>query len=296
MLLDGVPGSSQPRHRRLPGRARAPARHRQRRGRRAHARRRRARPRSPSEYGTPLVVYDEATLRAAGARLPRGGARTRSSSTGRRRSRTSRCMRLLAEEGIGADVSTLGELAFAQRAGIAGRPHRRPRQQQVGRGARGGRRGRRRWSCSTRSSEIDRARAGRRDGACSCESRPGIDADTHEAIKTGHHGSKFGLPPDDALEAIAARPRRARWPARPRRLAADATSARRRSPSTGSPASPPAPRAELGWEPRSSTSAAGSASATCSTSRARRRGVRRRRCSSELDARLGSSTSCRARG
>ena len=23
----------------------------------------------------------------------------------------------------------------------------------------------------------------------------GVDADTHEAIRTGHHGSKFGLPP-----------------------------------------------------------------------------------------------------
>src|ERR1044072_3183146 len=29
-------------------------------------------------------------------------------------------MRLLAEEGLGADVSTLGELAFARRAGIEG--------------------------------------------------------------------------------------------------------------------------------------------------------------------------------
>jgi phosphatidylglycerophosphate synthase len=32
---------------------------------------------------------------------------------------------------------------------------------------------------------------------------PGIDADTHVAIKTGYHGSKFGLPPDQAVEAIA---------------------------------------------------------------------------------------------
>jgi diaminopimelate decarboxylase len=31
---------------------------------------------------------------------------------------------------------------------------------------------------------------------------PGIEADTHEAVKTAHHGSKFGLPPDDAAEAI----------------------------------------------------------------------------------------------
>jgi diaminopimelate decarboxylase len=31
----------------------------------------------------------------------------------------------------------------------------------------------------------------------------GVDADTHEAIVTGHHGSKFGLPPEQALTAIA---------------------------------------------------------------------------------------------
>jgi diaminopimelate decarboxylase len=35
---------------------------------------------------------------------------------------------------------------------------------------------------------------------------PGIEADTHEAVKTAHHGSKFGLPPDDALEALRAAP------------------------------------------------------------------------------------------
>ncbi len=32
---------------------------------------------------------------------------------------------------------------------------------------------------------------------------PGIEADTHDAIKTGHHGSKFGVPPEDAIEVIA---------------------------------------------------------------------------------------------
>src|SRR5918996_1634123 len=30
----------------------------------------------------------------------------------------------------------------------------------------------------------------------------GVEADTHEAIQTGHHGSKFGLPPDAALRTI----------------------------------------------------------------------------------------------
>jgi diaminopimelate decarboxylase len=31
---------------------------------------------------------------------------------------------------------------------------------------------------------------------------PGIEADTHEAVRTAHHGSKFGLAPDDALELL----------------------------------------------------------------------------------------------
>ena len=36
----------------------------------------------------------------------------------------------------------------------------------------------------------------------------GVDADTHEAIVTGHHGSKFGLPPAEARGAVAERSRR----------------------------------------------------------------------------------------
>ena len=33
---------------------------------------------------------------------------------------------------------------------------------------------------------------------------PGVEAETHEAIRTGHRGSKFGLDADDALEAARA--------------------------------------------------------------------------------------------
>ena len=32
---------------------------------------------------------------------------------------------------------------------------------------------------------------------------PGVDADTHPSIRTAHEGSKFGLPPEQALEALA---------------------------------------------------------------------------------------------
>ena len=77
--------------------------------------------------------------------------RTRSSSTGRRRFRRSRCSRLLAEEGLGADVSTSGELAFALAAGIAGEQivvHGNNKEDELLAVAG---RGRARSSCSTRS-------------------------------------------------------------------------------------------------------------------------------------------------
>ena len=69
-----------------------------------------------------------------------------------------------------------------------------------------------------RRGALRRARRARRGGARGAAGvrralvrvTPGIDADTHEAIRTAHHGSKFGLPPDDALEAVAEAQSRAR--------------------------------------------------------------------------------------
>ena len=173
-----------------------------------------------------------------GARLPRGGAGRARLSTGRRRSRTSRVMRILAEEGIGADVSTLGELRFAQAAGIGGDASSStattsPREELARRGR--DRRARRR-----------RLARGGRPGARGCgvsrtliRVTPGIEADTHETIRTGHHGSKFGLTPDDALEALRRAPGD-RGPPRPHRLAAPRS---RRGPARRSTGSPPSRRA-----------------------------------------------------
>ena len=127
----------------------------------------------------------------------------RSSSTGRRRSRRSRCCALLAEEGLGADVSTVGELEFALRRRDRRRAPGRARQQQGGRappaapptpGA----------LIVARLARRARPRAGARRRTLPVRVTPGIEADTHEAVKTAHHGSKFGLPPDDAVEALAA--------------------------------------------------------------------------------------------
>src|SRR5436305_10130827 len=71
------------------------------------------------EHGTPLVVYDEATLRAQ-ARAYRSAAPGAAVFYGTKAFPSIELLRLFADEGLGADVSTVGELAFAQRAGIAG--------------------------------------------------------------------------------------------------------------------------------------------------------------------------------
>jgi diaminopimelate decarboxylase len=69
------------------------------------------------EYGTPLVVYCEETIRSA-ARAWRAGAPEATIVYGTKAFPNVAIMRLLVEEGIGADVSTLGELRYAQAAGV----------------------------------------------------------------------------------------------------------------------------------------------------------------------------------
>src|SRR5918995_903414 len=70
-------------------------------------------------FGTPLVVYSEPSLRER-ARMFLRAAPGALVVYGTKAFSNVAVMRLLAEEGIGADVSTLGELAFARRAGIEG--------------------------------------------------------------------------------------------------------------------------------------------------------------------------------
>ena len=151
------------------------------------------------EFGTPLVVYDEATLRAQ-ARAYRAAAPDAFIAYGTKAFPNVAIMRLLAEEGIGADVSTLGELRFAETAGISG-------DRLVVHG--------------NNKSEEELAAAAELDALVVLDSleeieratnagvqrtlirfTPGIEADTHAAIRTAHHGSKFGLPAHDLIEAI----------------------------------------------------------------------------------------------
>ena len=111
-------------------------------------------------------------------------------------------MRLLAAEGLGADVSTRGELEFALRAGVPGERlifHGNNKSDEELRAAADA------GALVVLDSleEVDRARdAG--VGTVLVRVTPGIEAETHEAIRTAHTESKFGLAPDEAVAAVAA--------------------------------------------------------------------------------------------
>ena len=115
-------------------------------------------------------------------------------------------LRLFAEEGLGCDVASGGELHLALHAGFA--PERIY--------LHGNAKSRAELAMAVEAGVgtivLDNAeealrlrRAARRPlaSACCCGSRPGVDADTHEAILTGQAGSKFGFAPDDARALIA---------------------------------------------------------------------------------------------
>jgi diaminopimelate decarboxylase len=155
------------------------------------------------EHGSPLLVFDDTTLRAQ-ARAYRAVAPEAFVCYGTKAFPNVALLRLFAEEGLGADVSTFGELEFALRAGLPGDRlvvhGNNKSDEELGAAADGGA-----LVVLDSLEEIDRARDA---GVARTLIRvtPGIEADTHEAVRTGHHGSKFGLPPDDALEALRRAP------------------------------------------------------------------------------------------
>ncbi len=152
------------------------------------------------EFGTPLLVYCEQTLRER-ARAFRRGAPHALLFYSVKAFPNVAVLQILAEEGLGAEVSTLGELSFARRAGLEGErlvlDGNNKADEELAAGVEAG--------CLVvvdAMDDLERVAAigGRRTLV---RVTPGIDADTHAAIATGHAGSKFGLPPERALEAIA---------------------------------------------------------------------------------------------
>ncbi len=153
------------------------------------------------EFGTPLVVYCEHTIREQ-ARAYREAAPDALLVYGSKAFPNLAVLRLLAEEGFGADVASLGELELARAAGIGGERivvHGNNKSDDELRAAAGIDA----LVVVDALDEVDRAvAAGVRRALVRVT--PGIEADTHEAIRTAHHGSKFGLPPEDALAAVRA--------------------------------------------------------------------------------------------
>jgi diaminopimelate decarboxylase len=152
------------------------------------------------QFGTPLVVYCEQTILDQ-ARAYREAAPDALVLYSLKAFPNLALLRLLAAEGLGADVSTLGELTFALRAGIPGERivvHGNNKSDEELRAAAEAGAG---LVVLDALDEVDRAAAAGVAGVL-IRTTPGIDAETHDAIKTAHRGSKFGLPPEQTLEAL----------------------------------------------------------------------------------------------
>jgi diaminopimelate decarboxylase len=151
-------------------------------------------------FGTPLSVYCEQTLRtrARALRAAVGGGRV---AYGTKAFPNVAVLRLLREEGIGADVASSGELAIARAAGLTGDElivHGNNKAADfLAEAAAAG--------AVVALDAPDEAGLAAAAGVRRALVRVtlGVDADTHEAIRTGHHGSKFGLPPEQAVRLLA---------------------------------------------------------------------------------------------
>jgi diaminopimelate decarboxylase len=153
------------------------------------------------EHGTPLLVYCEVTLRAQ-ARALKGAVGERGRVFyGTKAFPNIAVLRLLREEGFGADVAATGELALARAAGLPGEElvvHGNNKDEAF------------LAEAAAEASVVvvdapDEVELAAAAGVRRVLVRVtlGVDADTHEAIVTGHHGSKFGLPPALAEAAVA---------------------------------------------------------------------------------------------
>ena len=152
-------------------------------------------------FGTPLVAYCRETL-VAQARAYRDVDPDALVVYGVKAFPNVAILRVFADEGLGADVSSLGELAFARRAGIEGDRlivhgnNKSDAELEAAAAARA-------LVVRDSTDEADRAaRAGVR--RVLVRLTPGVEAHTHRSIRTAHDESKFGLDPDQALRALAA--------------------------------------------------------------------------------------------
>ncbi len=152
-------------------------------------------------FGTPLVVYCEDTLRKQARALRQAAGEDGRVFYGTKAFPNVALLRLFREEGVGADVAAAGELAFARAAGLSGdelvvHGNNKDEALLADAAAEGA------AVVMDAPDEAALASVGGVDRAL-VRVTLGVDADTHEAIVTGHHGSKFGLPPKQAEVLIA---------------------------------------------------------------------------------------------
>ena len=151
------------------------------------------------EHGTPLLVYCEQTVRTQ-ARAYAEAAPGALVVYGTKAFANVALLQVLGEEGVGADVSTLGELEFAQAAGI-------PRQRILFHGNNKSDEELRAAAAAGVAVVLDAPDEPARAAAAGVQRvlvrlTPGVEAVTHRSIRTAHEESKFGLPPDAALAAV----------------------------------------------------------------------------------------------
>jgi diaminopimelate decarboxylase len=154
-----------------------------------------------AEFGTPLLVYCEQTIRAR-ARAYRGAVPDALVVYGTKAFPNVAILRLLAREGVGADVSTPGELEFALRAGLRGDRivfHGNNKSDEELRAAAEADA----FVVLDALEEVERAReAG--VARVLVRLKPAVEAATHPAIRTAHRESKFGLESGEAVAAVRA--------------------------------------------------------------------------------------------
>ena len=153
-----------------------------------------------ADHGTPLVVYCEETIRAQ-ARAYQEAAPGALVVYGTKAFANVALLQVLADEGVGADVSTLGELAYALAAGLAGDRilfhGNNKSDEELHAAAEAG-------ATVVLDAPDEPARAAAAGvRRVLVRLTPGVEAHTHQAIATAHESSKFGLAPDAALRAIA---------------------------------------------------------------------------------------------
>ncbi|MEU8995095.1 diaminopimelate decarboxylase [Streptomyces caniferus] len=166
-----------------------------------------------ARHGTPALLVDEGALRDRAGRYADGLAARRPDSMVAFASKAFPCTavyRLLAEEGLGVDVASGGELALALAAGTDPAKvvvHGNAKTESYLRAAVEAGAG---LIVIDNFDDIDRLEhlmaeapgAGRREQAVLVRVTPDIRPDTHAAVATGQRGSKFGMLLPEAREAI----------------------------------------------------------------------------------------------